>query len=234
MASRSGTNRTGEVINLAGRRPMKDAYVLLGSLIGGNPKGFFQFEPEIPSLTQAKLARDLLSEAEIAALPRRPKMIVEARFGGTKEIPAVFGFLTRLLFVKLKIRDVLENLEPGVHRFLPINLHSTVEIAGRTEHGEHYILLPPPLVDCLVVAETDFWMGYGIEGWIQGENGIGGGGLSPTEGKRCTLRRSEIEGRHLWRTKVGESSEYTCSDRFWDAVRDEVMIWAPRTRCLLK
>ncbi|WP_428696759.1 imm11 family protein [Stappia sp.] len=234
MVSRSGTDRTGELISLAGRRPMKDAYVLRHSLVGGNPKGFFPFEPEIDERTQARLSGDMLSDAEIAALPRQPRMIIEARFGGTTGIPAVFGFLAALLFITPKIRDLLENLEPGVHRFLPIDLHSTVEIAGRTEHGEHYILLPPPLVDCLVVAETDFWMGYGIEGWIQGENGIGGGGLSPTEGKRCTLRRSEIEGRHLWRTKVGESSEYTCSDRFWDAVRDEVMIWAPRTRCLLK
>lgn len=234
MASPSGTDRTGEVISLAGRRPMKDAYVLHGSLIGGNPKGFFQFEPEIPSLTQVKLSRDMLSEAETAALPTRPRMIVEARFGGTEGIPAVFGFLTRLLFGNLKFRDLLENLEPGVHRFLPIDLHSTVEIAGRTEHGEHYILLPPPLVDCLVVAETDFAKGYGIEGWMRGNGGKGGGTLSSTEGKRCTLRRSEIEGRHLWRTKVGERFKYTCSDRFWDAVRDEVMIWAPRTRCILK
>ncbi len=234
MVSGSRSDSTGEVIDLARRRPMQAAYVLRHSLVGGNPKGFFEFTPEIASLTQVKLGRDMLSADEIAALPARPKMMVEARFGGTTGIPAVFGFLSRLQFISPRIRDVLEDLEPGVHRFLPIDLCSTIEIAGRTEHGEHYILLPPPLVDCLVIAETDFSKGYGIEGWMRGNNGKGGGTLSSTEGKRCTLLRSEIEGRHLWRTRVGDRFEYTCSDRFWEAVKDEVMIWAPRTRCILK
>ncbi len=233
MASRSETNRTGEVINLAGRRPIKDAYVLRKSQVGGTLKGF-HFDPEMPTSLQAGLSLDLLSATEIDALPLRPRLIVRSPFGGTTEIPAVFGSLTMLIFLAPRIRNLLEGLEPGVHRFLPIDLHSTVEIAGRTEHGEHYILLPPPLVDCLVIAETDFTKGYGIEVWMRGNGGKGGGTLSSTEGKRCTLRRSEIEGRHLWRTKVGERFEYTCSDRFWEAVRDEVMIWAPRTRCILK
>lgn len=233
MASGSRSDSTGEIIDLARRRPMQAAYVLRKSQVGGTLKGF-RFEPDMLIQTQARLSLGMCTTAEIDALPPCPKAIVEAPFGGTKGIPAIFGSLTMLLFLTPRIKDVLEDLEPGVHRFLPIDLCSTVEIAGRTEHGEHYILLPPPLVDCLVIAETDFSKGYGIEGWMRGNNGKGGGTLSSTEGKRCTLLRSEIEGRHLWRTKVGDRFEYTCSDRFWETVKDEVMIWAPRTRCILK
>ena len=233
MSSDPGKPESGSVISLAERRPMKHACILHASLKAGNGGGF-EFEPGVERSTVAKLTRHMLSEDELAALPSCPKVLLRANFR-EKRIPEVFGFLRGTIFFTPAMRAYLEELEPGVHSFFPIDLHSTMKIDGRTEHGEHYLLLHPPVVDCLVISETDFWKGYGIEGWIQGEDGQGGGGLSPPENQKCTLRREDVAGRHLWLTKVGSSyTEYTCSDRFWDGVRDKLMIWSPHTRCNLK
>lgn len=87
-----------------------------------------------------------------------------------------------------KMRNYLEHLEPGVHRYFPIRLRSEVPIGGKTEHGELFLLIEPPLLDCLDIEATQFAKGFGTSGWKEGKDGISRGSLSSRPGSKCTLK----------------------------------------------
>ena len=208
---------------------MKQAYILRGSLKAGTESSFREYEPEIDPVVIARLAGDKLSEEEIAQLPEYPTLTLPHPFR-CDCVPEVFGYLRGSKFFTPKMRNYLEHLEPGVHRYFPIRLRSEVPIGGKTEHGEHFLLIKPPLLDCLVIEETKFNKGFGMAGWKQG-----GGYLSNAPGSICTLKKSVVEGHHLWRTKISDGEdEYTCSDEFWEGVKNEFQIWEPHTQCVLK
>lgn len=211
---------------------VKHAFILHGSLNAGTLDQLLNFEPPIDEVTVSRLSNDRLSEDDVLQLPKNPTLVLYQPFQ-CEVIPAVFGRMVGRKFVTPKMRDYLEQLEPGVHRFFPIQVRSEIMISGKKDHGEHYLLLPPPLIDCLVIETTQFAKGYGIEGWKQGKNENGGGGLSGRPNSPCTLQKSLVEGHHLWRTKVGDRFEYTCSDEFWEGIETEWQIWEPHTQCSL-
>ena len=54
------------------------------------------------------------------------------------------------------VRAFLDEHEPGVHRFFAIQTKGTQPSNNTTEHGIHWLLFPPPRIDCLNFAFTIF------------------------------------------------------------------------------
>ncbi len=190
----------------------------------------FDYVPPIEVVLIARILRDLATEEEIQSIPSSQKLVMQHPFP-IGRIPIAFGYWESIRHISPFLKNYIEALEPGVHRFLPIHIESEVPINGSLEHGIHYILLPPPLIDCVVVEETRFKKGYGLEGWAKGLNGVGGGGLS--EGGPCTLRRESIHSRHLWRTKLGKRYYTMASDEFWRGICHEPHAWGARIKCTI-
>lgn len=191
-----------------------------------------EYDPPIESLLIARLTLGMATEEEIQSIPIGQKVVFKYTLG-IGRVPIVFGYLAGLRFLSPFVKNCLEALEPGVHRFLPVNVESRVPINGAYEHGEYYILVPPPLVDCVVIEKTMFAEGYGMEGWVKGLNGSGGGGFPLGDGDPCTLRRQSVAGRHLWRTKISKFDYTMVSDEFWSAICHEPHAWGVQTKCTL-
>ena len=56
---------------------------------------------------------------------------------------------TRLsLYISPAFRDLIEELEPGRHRYFEVQVQTRNMLTGRIEHGTYYWLRPLPVVDC--------------------------------------------------------------------------------------
>ncbi|MDZ4792017.1 MAG: hypothetical protein SGJ17_12550 [Hyphomicrobiales bacterium] len=54
------------------------------------------------------------------------------------------------------LRNFIEEMEPNVHRFFPVQIRTAKPIDGKQDFGTHWLLYPPPRVDCLDFARTVF------------------------------------------------------------------------------
>jgi hypothetical protein len=109
------------------------------------------------------------------------------------------------------VRDVLEELEPGVQEF------STIELIRERDGvamGTYFLILPPPKLDAIVKEETEF----------NGRDALKSHG-------RCMLSGSIIKGHHLWRGDP-QIMVYFCSDELHDRLRSAKLDgWDLRHRC---
>jgi hypothetical protein len=155
---------------------------------------------------------------------------------GCKYVPEALGMSTGPFVVSPSLRAAIDELEPGVHRYLPITVVSDKKIKGATEHGTHFMLVPPPPIDCIILDESV--MTADIQGNPKRKEGDHwGGGIA--EGKRLVLDGSKIGSRHLWRTQTGDFkqiySDLTCSEEFWGRYTAAKMRgWRAHTKCIVK
>lgn len=190
----------------------------------------FDYTPDIDPVLIARIVHEAASEEEIASIPPSQTMKLLASFELCR-VPVAFGYLTRFMHVSPAIKEYIETLEPGVHRFFPVKVESTVPINGAVDHGIYYILMPPPVVDCVIIEHTRFAKGFGLAGWQNGMGGTRGGGLPMDKKGPCVLRRQSVIGRHLWRTKVGKFYYTMASDTLWDAIGREPQSWGASIKC---
>jgi hypothetical protein len=196
-------------------------YIIGASVTGGVSK---DFEPEIDRRLMAVVAISKPTLEERDAIPRtlrigRPK---------GKELSAIFGWMSGPFIVSSRLRDILEELEPGRHDFLPIAVNTEREFQGTTDHGTYYLILSPPRLDAVIVEETDFAKGYGREGFEKS-----GGTISHLKEHACVLNSEVIEGHHFWQlpedfgarpeNPFSGRTAYFCSDELWRRIRAEKM-----------
>lgn len=134
-------------------------------------------------------------------------------------VPDILGMSGGPFWMSQKVRDILEELEPGVLEFIPLQLKSKddVPIQGKTEHGTYYLIFHPPMLDCLVVEETDFMDGRGYEGY-----GVKYASIKTTSTEaQCTLNAAVIAGHHFWRAAKPLHYTYFCSDEFYKRIKQE-------------
>ncbi len=216
---------------------MKKAHIIQVNVNDGSSM-LKEWDPPMDGTFRARLGGGLLTDAELAAVPKDQALKIQWLVKG--RVPEVLGMSTGPFTLAPALKDFLEAMEPGVHRFLPIEIRTFEPVDGKLSHGLHWLLLPPPLVDCVNIDETMFKYDYrGVE-WVRTKDDSdhwGGGIVSIDEPQfPCTFYRSEIEGRTLWRFKTGaDSSDYACSDEFWKFFNQNKMLgWIADKTCIVK
>ncbi len=159
------------------------------------------------------------TEAELAIAPRhlrigRPKSI--------KVLPDVIGWSTGPWILSPRLRAVIDRLEPGVQRYLPIKITTDKPFLGTTDHGDYFLLLAPPRIDCVVKEKTEFCDGLGT--FESSRSEITGQVLfASSQAARVVLRRDVIAGRHVWQLPEGWQPTVIVSDEVWAAYKAEKM-----------
>jgi len=183
---------------------------------------FSDLEPtERLALTCARLSllETLTPEDRQALLPR----IVRVKARRLSEITSVVGQQgSGPFFFSPELRDMLEQLEPGVHEFHPTEVRRFPldPQGGDPVLGTYYLLVTPVNVQAIVRERTHFSKGVGAFR-------ESGGSLSANPKDPCVLRAGAIQGRHFWREvqKIPSPTEpdgnkvniyFFCSDEFHD------------------
>ena len=100
---------------------------------------------------------------ELAAARPDPFLTVEP---SSKKIPDIFGCMSTWI-VREPIKDVIEDLEPGVHAFVP--LHALTETSHKPL-GVFYAMRIQQVVDAIVIEGTDYAEGPGRTGLEKSES----------------------------------------------------------------
>lgn len=138
-----------------------------------------EWAPPMGHRLYARITLGTITDEEWQAIPSEQAMVIPRLAKG--RVPEVLGESIGPFVVAPKIREFLETHEPGVHHFLPIQIRTERAVDGRQEHGTHWLLRAPPLIDCLNLQETV--MTYDIQGkpWSRAkdERHYWGGGFLP-------------------------------------------------------
>jgi hypothetical protein len=155
----------------------------------------------------APLARGTPLTPELLAKTPDPYFVIPPSRG---KIPEIFGENLGAWTVKDSVKKIIEDLEPGVHTFIPVNLR----VRGKDkDFGQYFLLFVGQAIDAVVIDETDFRDGHGREGLARASI------LNSLVGD-TVLDASKIAGRYLWRggiAKLGGGGDpfaryYFCSD----------------------
>jgi hypothetical protein len=175
----------------------------------------------------APLARGAEFTPEILSKKPQPYFVTAPAKGG---IPEIFGENLGVWTVKENVKNLIEELEPGIHCFLPVDLR----VKGLDKDwGQFVILRPGQVIDAIVIDETDFREGKGCAGFSKSSTLSSFG--------NTVLNGQLIEGRHLWRGAWGRLGERTpfeeclfCSDELAETVKRAGMEGWRFRRCKLR
>jgi hypothetical protein len=197
--------------------------------------GAKNWDPPFDGQFDARLASGNVSDEELQLNLHTDQSLVTTRLVRGR-VPEVIGMSNGPYVIAPPLRDFLEEHEPSVHRFFPIQIRTTKPVDGTQEHGIHWLLFPPPLIDCLDFKRTVFKDDIRGKDWPrerQNDRNYWGGGLPTNLSGRedpqepVTLTKQFIEGRYLWRVATGNHpiySKYACSQLFWDFYKTNKMI----------
>jgi hypothetical protein len=152
-----------------------------------------EFDPDITSDYFRKLAGVLPLTAEDRATV--PTML---RAKPNRRMPHVTGWLTGPWIVSRQLRDLMEELEPGVQEFSPLEVLS--QHINRSM-GTYFLMLPPPRVDAVIAERSELER--------PGKLRMYG---------TCVLDADAIRGRHFWRGANPFGHYYFCSDELHDGI----------------
>jgi hypothetical protein len=169
-----------------------------------------EFDPEITPDHWRQLAgapRFPLTPEGRAGIPKRLRILRGPSHG---PMPHILGWSTGPWIVSPRVRDLIEELEPGVQQFSPLEL---ARKSGK-EVGTYFLLLPPVRLDAVVPEKSDLSDGRPI---FMG---------------RLVLDADMIRGHHLWRGEGPLVFKYFCSDELRDRLKNEKLDgWDLRRRC---
>jgi len=182
------------------------------------------------------LARGEELTPELLALKPDPYFVKGPDKGS---MPEIFGEHLGVWTVKENVKQIIEELEPDVHTFIPVNLRVR---GSEQDWGQYYLLYPGQAIDAIVIDETDFAEGKGRAGFgklIGSTAPVPSYTLSPFG--NTVLDGALIAGRHLWRgarARLGQSipffSYLFCSDELAEQIKGAgIEGWRFR-RCKLK
>ncbi|MBL4786285.1 MAG: hypothetical protein JKY49_12740 [Cohaesibacteraceae bacterium] len=189
---------------------MDVAYTLENDLEVNTPIGL-KYNPPIDEVTAARVSFGSASADELSSIPDNQEVIIPA-FYPENRLPQLMGGVLEFLFFSKNIRENLDRLEPGVHKFKTVRLLSEKPIENNTNHGVWYLLLPPASIDCIDEKNTEIIKGLPIEKRM----------LPSDKESKLQLIGSKIRNRHLWRTYLNhKKSFYTCSEEFMNVIENE-------------
>jgi hypothetical protein len=165
------------------------------------------FDPRITSDYLRKLVGVFpMTPEDRAAVPRR------LRAKPNRRMPHVTGWMCGPWIVSRQVRDLMEELEPGVQEFSPLEVLS--QNVNRSM-GTYFLILPPPKVDAIIMEKTELETSHSLKPRGQ-----------------CVLDNDAIRGRHFWRGADPFYLTYFCSDELHDRmVAGKLDGWDFRHRC---
>jgi hypothetical protein len=154
-----------------------------------------------------------LTDVQKAAIPR----VLKLSNIGTKSasFPDVIGWNIGPWIVSERLRDKIDELEPGIHEFVPL---AASYKGDNRECKPYYFLLLTQALDAVVMEETKFQSGFGPEAAKASRF------LLDKFGGPCTLRAEKVAGHHLWRGLDEMRLSYFCSDELADYFSHEKML----------
>ena len=171
------------------------------------------------SLSEASVRRPFYLAEDITDADRAnfPATVITLKDGGRPERrkvedlqtppTSVFGKAIGPWLVNSKIKDKIEELEPGTHEFLPVDVISEDR---QVEYGRYYYVVISQKLDALDYERTHFVGGTGYEAGVRSKfNTRRARSKYPFP---ICLIQSVIEGKHLWRGPARQDTKYYCSD----------------------
>lgn len=125
--------------------------------------------------------------------------------------PDVF-FVDSSVACTARFKDLVEQFEPGLHLFVPIELQYD---DGRVMEGEYFFFNCNVDIDCVLTDTKDEWFYTNRRGEISPMLGLIQK-LTPLE---ISLSKPQIEGRHLWTGGPLGWNQLFVSDAFCKAFR---------------
>jgi hypothetical protein len=160
------------------------------------------------------IAMGLPITSEILAAKPDPYFVLTST--KSQLMPSVFGGAETPWHVSAEVKSILEELEPGIHNFIPVNVRR--QDSGVNE-GIYYIVHVTAAINAVVIEETSFARGVGRAAYERSSQ------LDPMG--KIVIDGSKIGGRHFWRGGIGTydgrpdmlAYSYFCSDVFRNRIR---------------
>ncbi len=172
----------------------------------------FEYDADVSPSKQNdwKSAWDL-TEEQVKQLP--DTIIISSPKSG--KMPSVFGFSLGPYYLSEQLREIIETLEPDRHTFIPKKVKSTKPVKGVVEHGFYYLLYNPLQIDAVVIENTSFQQGVGLQGYNPEHTGF-----LKDESAEHYLKKKVVAGHHFWRGAKPFASNYFCSDQLCEKIRE--------------
>lgn len=195
------------------------------SIAAGGSSVSKEFDPPLDFGLKIKIGEGLsLTEEEKMAMPKVLRVTQRSRGG----VPAIIGWNIGPFIVCETLKNKLEKLEPGRHRFLPLEIWGMKRSRQNHCYGTYYWIISIPRLDAVVVDETNFSKGLGRVGFE-----LSAGSISHSKDGVCVLNSDVTKGHHLWQLPkgFGSSADYPnqsrsgffCSDELRDFIKSERM-----------
>jgi hypothetical protein len=185
---------------------------------------YMDFEPEIDGRLKSRLAMGRpLSGAEIDRIPRTLRV---TEFPSV-DWPEIMGWLNGPFVLCAQLRDKIEELEPGRHGFISLEVYSAK--TSRKDREIRHLLYLTQVVDAVALEGTKFRHGFG-------QQAAETSGFNLYEDGPCVLKQSAVEGRHLWRGAGpgGRWPDYFCSDELGDFIKERSIRGWNMVRCEIR
>ena len=182
-----------------------------------------EFEPEFLMSDNRPFLNGVdFTQEQIDGIPRT---LLIAKPRGNKGAPELLGWDNGLKIVAPMVKEFLEQVEPNVHEFVPLNVKRDDRLE---DYGTYYLILIRQTLDALVFEETPFGANaYGLEGAKKNRYLI-------SEFGKPVLRRSACEGRHLWRGANELIRHYFCSDELGEFIKNNGLRGWKLDKCVMR
>lgn len=163
------------------------------------------FDPQIEGRLRGMIIMggDITSEMR-ASIPRVVR-VTELKDGG---VPEIIAWDIGPFIVCERLRDILEELEPGRHDFLPVEVRSEARGAQEKSYGTYYLIVGLVSLNAVVIEQTAFTKGFGREGYELSAR------FDPEDSGPCVLDARVIAGHHFWQLPADYGQTQTHPDRF--------------------
>jgi len=156
------------------------------------------------------LKGDPISDLDIEKFPKK---IIVTNVKDPKQLPEVIANGADLGIVNLEVKNYLEQHDPGLHRFFPID----VQLAGTDYVMEYFFLYSSNKISSVCYEKTRFKEGFGKEA---AKKSLFMPKKSIEREVKCMLHKKNVEGINIWRNPNSENSlVYFCSDEFGEFVK---------------
>jgi hypothetical protein len=168
------------------------------------------YEPQIDRRMDARISLGIeLNAEERAQLPRR----VHVGSGPSRTLTFIYGMLAGPFILPPAAHAILMELEPEPEGHV---FHELEAMADGVSLGPHFLQLQTPVVDCVDIDRTTYYLRQGREYYEKmmsrpPDPGSSQSRISLQNGQQTYLHASAIAGRHWWRAPERFSWKHFCS-----------------------
>lgn len=158
------------------------------------------FDPPMDRIAVIKYLRDveLTDEEKREFEMERVIRITERR--RKNGAPEIFGYNGGEFYVSERVKNIIENLDPGRYEFKDYKVYVFGEYVDKF-YGSYYLIKIQRL-NCVDVEKTDFWERAGLEGYYNSK-----GELGFMDNDKCFLKKEIVYKQNLWQTQIGYGHE---------------------------